>query len=747
MREYFASCLAGLEHQLDTELRGLGAKRVRPLSGGVAFFAEDEALYKVCLWSRLTSHVTMILGRISAEAGDELYRGVYQIPWEDILAPGATLAVRAHGTNAELRNTHFTELRVKDAIVDRLVAKTGSRPDVDSQNPGCQIIVRLRNDRASVSFDMTGGSLYRRGYLRDSETVSQTYECALAAGIVSLAKISRDFTGSLVDPCCGQAHVLTEAAMVISNCAPGLSRASWGFYGWKGHQDDLWGRILDEADEAFEQGLAAWKESASSTMLIGCASSPRALAYGVDHVKRAGLGSFVHLMHVPQAQLSEYFGQLSARLQKQGMAVVVASALSTQTDTDTGVISCESICLDACRALTPELQVLAAGEDLVASFGAPAASVMPVGSGSHQVTVATFIEPPATLQTLTIPDSFGGADHQVGVHDLASVQFADRLRKVAKERRKWAKREGIGCYRVYDADLPEYAAAIDLYQGAGPDDGKTFLHIAEYAAPASVDAGKARRRFDDLSALAPVVLGIPADQVFTKVRRRDKGGSQYGQNFDPYVVYTSESGLVMETDLRGYLDTGIFLDHRVTREMVGQMAKGARFLNLFAYTGTATVHAAAGGAKTTTTVDLSQTYLDWAKRNMGNNGFTGPEHEYYKGDVMSWISWARGKHLRYDLIFVDPPTFSNSKAMGRRTWDVQRDHTELLIGVSRLLAKGGTAVFSCNLRSFKPDVNKLRDFGVQIEDITERTIPHDFARNPKIHKCYLVSRDMEKVSE
>ena len=343
--------------------------------------------------------------------------------------------------------------------------------------------------------------------------------------------------------------------------------------------------------------------------------------------------------------------------------------------------------------------------------------------------------------SIAVPDSAGGADHLVEVHDVQAEQFAARLRKVAKERRKWARREGVFCYRVYDADLPDYAVAIDVYEGVEASRGKTFVHVAEYQAPSSVDPMVARRRFEDVLALVPVVLGVRPDHVFSKVREKSKGGEQYrNAGRRSYVAHTSEGGRVFEIDLAGYLDTGIFLDHRDTRLMVGRMAKGARFLNLFAYTGTATVHAAAGGALETTTVDLSQTYLDWACRNMEANGFSGGKHVLERGDVMDWIRDARRSGRVFDLIFVDPPTFSNSKAMGKRTWDVQRDHVELLVGVSRLLAKGGTAVFSCNLRNFKPDVAELERLGVELEDITASTIPHDFERNPKIHKCYLVRR-------
>ena len=310
--------------------------------------------------------------------------------------------------------------------------------------------------------------------------------------------------------------------------------------------------------------------------------------------------------------------------------------------------------------------------------------------------------------TITVPDSFGGADHGVAVWDAGADQFAARLRKVFKERRKWAKREGVHCYRVYDADLLDFSVAIDFYEGAGPAAGERFAVVAEYRPPKSVDPVKAAHRFEDACAIAGVVLGVPRAHLFARERRRDKGGSQYvPQASRRAIAYTEEGGYLFELDFGGYLDTGLFLDHRLARLLVGRLAAGKRFLNLFAYTGSATVHAAGGHARTTTTVDLSQTYLDRARRNMAMNGFTGPAHTFVRADVTDWIvREGRSGHL-YDLVFCDPPTFSNSKAMGQRTWDVQRDHVKLLTAIEALLAPAGTIVFSCNLRGFKLDAGGL----------------------------------------
>ena len=356
-------------------------------------------------------------------------------------------------------------------------------------------------------------------------------------------------------------------------------------------------------------------------------------------------------------------------------------------------------------------------------------------------TICTMENTDFTPFIINVANLETGAEVPVEVRDKGADQFAARLKKVAKDRRKWARKNDISCYRIYDADLPDYALAIDRYDGAWKSEGESYLCIAEYQAPKSVDPERARVRLEDAVAIASAVLAVPRERVFLKTRRHERGGGQYtDQQKDACIMYTQESGNVFEIDLGSYLDTGIFLDHRTTREMVGQMAEGKRFLNLFAYTGTATVHAAVGGAKSTLTVDLSQTYLGWAARNMELNGCDGPEHGFVRADVLQWIVRACREKPRFDLIFVDPPTFSNSKAMGKNTWSVQRDHVMLLTHVVQLLAPGGEAVFSCNLRNFKPDYEALAAAGVAMEDITAQTIPYDFARNPKIHCCFKVRR-------
>jgi 23S rRNA (guanine2445-N2)-methyltransferase / 23S rRNA (guanine2069-N7)-methyltransferase len=311
--------------------------------------------------------------------------------------------------------------------------------------------------------------------------------------------------------------------------------------------------------------------------------------------------------------------------------------------------------------------------------------------------------------------------------------FANRLRKNLRTIGAWARRQSIDCYRLYDADIPEYALAVDLYRGES-----LWVHCQEYAAPRSVDPVDAARRLEEAMATIPELLGVPEEQVFLKVRQRQKGTSQYqklAQRGRFHEVREDHCRLLV--NFTDYLDTGLFLDHRLTRALAAQLARGRKFLNLFAYTASATVHAALGGAATTTTVDMSRTYLDWAQRNLALNGIAGPEHLLIQADCLEWLEQANRAAAwhRYGVIFLDPPTFSSSKRM-RNTFEVQRDHPRLIRQALHLLEPGGTLIFSNNYRRFRMDPPILEEFVV--EDITARTLPRDFARNPRIHNCWLL---------
>ncbi|MFO7603320.1 MAG: bifunctional 23S rRNA (guanine(2069)-N(7))-methyltransferase RlmK/23S rRNA (guanine(2445)-N(2))-methyltransferase RlmL [Gammaproteobacteria bacterium] len=312
--------------------------------------------------------------------------------------------------------------------------------------------------------------------------------------------------------------------------------------------------------------------------------------------------------------------------------------------------------------------------------------------------------------------------------------FANRLLKNQKHLAKWCRREQVSCYRLYDADMPEYALAVDIYASA-TEPGRRWVHVQEYEAPKKIPADKAQQRLDEALQVIREELAVAASDITLKVRRQQKGTAQYEKLAEQKKFYeVAEAGNRFWVNFSDYLDTGLFLDHRLTRGLLAELAAGRRFLNLFAYTGSGTVYAARGGASATTTVDMSRTYLDWARRNMQLNGFDTAAHEYVQANCIEWLQQAAGQAL-YELIFLDPPSFSTSKRMDA-TFDVQRDHVMLLRATAKLLAPEGVLIFSNNLRSFKMDRAALPELDIQ--DISRATLPKDFERNPKIHNCWRI---------
>ena len=777
-REFFATCPGGFEGLLAGELAGMGLSGVRPLRGQVAFAGALSDGYRACLWSRLASRVVLVLAHVGAASSDELYEGVSSLPWEDHLALTTTFAVDAHGTNDALRNTQFVALRAKDAICDHLQARLGGRPSVDARHPDVNLVVRVRQARATVGVDLSGTPLFRRSTARRNASdglgsLRPDYAAALLAAGTWHRCCRRDEPALLaVFP--GAGEVLAEAAGQALDRACGLTRTRWGFERWLGHDAEAWSALVAESEERAEKGAAR----TGALRLVAADSRPGAEFAARDALRAAGIEAGVSFASDP--------GSAGALLSSpaDGAALAVADLSWLEEDALAQEVAALGFVAQATEGLpanTP-LSAYFFGDNLPTMLGRPVKDWENVPLGREVValgllgnvgdtedgaeTAAAQDSPSASVTATPVPAPPAHASvtlrdgTRVPVLVAASDQFAARLAKASKLRAKWARREDVSCYRVYDADLPDYAVAIDLYQASeasrGADKGARWLVVQEYAAPKGIDPDLAHRRLLDVLAVAPRVLGIPAGNVEVRVRRRARGGSQYASEgrggserrgwlaLGPGCHLVDEGGLTFEVNFSDYLDTGLFLDHRDVRAEVREMAKGMlgsrRFLNLFAYTGTATCYAADGGSGYTTTVDLSATYLEWARRNMARNGFTGPEHEFVQADVVQWVSEQRHTRNRWDLVFCDPPTFSNSKRMGKRAFDVQRDHAELLIGISRLLTRDGVCLFSCNLRGFVPDEETLAKAGVEIEDVTAGTIPEDFSRNAKIHHCYLVRR-------
>ena len=312
--------------------------------------------------------------------------------------------------------------------------------------------------------------------------------------------------------------------------------------------------------------------------------------------------------------------------------------------------------------------------------------------------------------------------------------FQNRLNKNKARYSREAKEQGVSCYRMYDSDMPEYAFAIDLYED-------TWMVVQEYDPPVTIDPEKAEFRRKEVLAVLQQESGFSKENIFVKTRSKQKGKTQYQSTTPEGELHRiRESSFTFFANFNDYLDTGIFLDHRITRNLLKGLAKGRRFLNLFCYTATATVYAVSGGAVSSVSVDSSQTYLSWAEKNLRANGIKGPEHTLVRSDVIPWLSRERGK---YDLVFVDPPTFSNSKSRPKYL-SIQQDHEGMLLQIARILSPSGIIIFSTHYRKFKMNIQVLEEI-FNLENITDQTIPFDFQRNRRIHQVWKLSLKTNRI--
>ena len=699
MNSLFASTARGLEELLKTELEGLGALDCQVVQGGVHFQGDTRVRYQSLMWSRLASRIMMPLGQCSVYSDLDLYLGVQAIPWTEIFTPDATFAVHFSGLNDEIRNSQYGALKVKDAIVDSFTRKNLPRPNVDREQPDLRINVWLNKETAHISLDLSGEGLHLRGY-RDGTGMAPIKETLAAAIVMRSGWVQGT---PLLDPMCGSGTLLIEAAMLATDRAPGLHRGHWGFNGWLQHDDAVWKEVKAEAQTRARKGLAAYE-----SRFYGSDVDARVIERARSNARRAGVGELI-------AFEAKDVAQLSNPLPKGPYGTVLSNPpYGERLESEPALIALHSLL----------------GRAMKTHFGGWNLSLF---SASPELLSCLQLRADKQFKAKNGPLDCVQKNYHLAENDGSSVasmadDFANRLRKNLKKFEKWARQEGIECYRLYDADLPEYNVAIDRYGD--------WVVVQEYAPPKTVDAHKARQRLFDIIAATIAVLGIAPNKLVLKTRERQKGKNQYQKMAEKGdFLQIQEYNARLWVNLTDYLDTGLFLDHRIARRLLGQMSKGKDFLNLFAYTGSASVHAGLGGARSTTTVDMSRTYLEWAERNLRLNGLTGRAHRLMQADVLGWL---RESDEQFDLIFIDPPTFSNSKRMDD-AFDVQRDHLRLMTDLKRLLRKGGTIMFSNNKRGFRMDHDGLAQLGLKAQEITQKTLSQDFARNRQIHNCWLIT--------
>ncbi|MFC0227917.1 bifunctional 23S rRNA (guanine(2069)-N(7))-methyltransferase RlmK/23S rRNA (guanine(2445)-N(2))-methyltransferase RlmL [Serratia aquatilis] len=700
MNSLFASTARGLEELLKSELEQLGAHACKVVQGGVHFQGDDRLLYQSLLWSRLASRILLPLNEFRVHSDLDLYLGVQSIDWPALFTVDKTFAVHFSGVNEEIRNSQYGALKVKDAIVDSFTRKLEQRPTVAKQQPDIRVNVFLQRDMASVALDLSGEGLHQRGY-RDLTGQAPLKE-SLAASIVQRSGWQPGTP--MLDPMCGSGTLLIEAAMIASDRAPGLQRQYWGFTAWSGHNAELWREVVTEAQVRARRGLQE-----TSSRFFGSDIDRRVIEMARGNARRAGVAELITFNVNDVSKLTNPLPQGPVG------TVVSNPPYGERLESEPALIALHNMLGRIMKSAFGgwQLSLFSASPELLSCLQLRAERQFKAKNGPLDCVQKNY-------QLAENPQ--GSAGVQV------AEDFANRLRKNLKKLDKWAKQQGIECYRLYDADLPEYNVAVDRY-------GSKVV-VQEYAPPKTIDAQKARQRLFDVINATLAVLELPSNQLVLKTRERQKGKNQYEKLAQKgELLLVTEFNAKLWVNLTDYLDTGLFLDHRIARRMLGEMSKGKDFLNLFAYTGTASVHAGLGGARSTTTVDMSRTYLEWAEKNLRVNGLTGQQHRLIQADCLSWLSNA---DEQFDVIFIDPPTFSNSKRM-ENTFDVQRDHLALMKDLKRLLRRNGTIMFSNNKRGFQMDLDGLNVLGLQAKEITAQTLSQDFARNRQIHNCWLVT--------
>jgi len=702
-----ATATAGLEAVVGRELEALGYPHEPIETGRVPFAADETGICRSNLWLRCADRVLLRMGRFDAADFDALFERTRALPWERWIPADAAFPVRGRSVKSQLSSVPACQRTVKKAVVERLGSAYGLRWFTET-GPACVIEVSLLKDVATLTIDTSGAGLHKRGYrkLVGAAPLKET----LAAGMILLSFWKPD--RPLIDPFCGSGTIPIEAALIGRDIAPGLER-TFAAEDWPGLPKRLWDQARAEARDRIKPALPE--------RIIGTDIDAGVLSLARHHARAAGVADDIHFQQ-------QAFADLSSSRQ---FGCVICNPPYGQRLADGGELRelYESIPLVLRNLPTWSHFILTAWPGFEKLIGRKADRRRKLYNGRIECTYYQFHGPRPPAEAAPPAKARPGEEGAVfgGLTDKARQQaevFANRLARMARHRRRWPKRRQITCYRLYDRDIPEVPLAVDLYGHA--------LHIAEYDRPHDRNAAQHADWLDLMARTAAETLEIPLVDVFVKRRQRQRGATQYQRVGEQgRIIQAREGGLTFEVNLSDYLDTGLFLDHRVTRAMVRDEAAGKRFLNLFAYTGAFTVYAAAGGAVSTTTVDRSASYLDWARRNMAANGFAGDAHRFVRAEAMRFLREHR-PGPRYDLAVVDPPTFSNRKGEPDY-WDVQRDHPELLRRLAGLMPPGGVIYFATNFRRFR-----LAEQGLgwaEIQEITDKTVPEDFARK-RPHRCW-----------
>ncbi|MDO5768338.1 MAG: bifunctional 23S rRNA (guanine(2069)-N(7))-methyltransferase RlmK/23S rRNA (guanine(2445)-N(2))-methyltransferase RlmL [Psychrobacter sp.] len=790
--DFIITCADGLELPLQTELASLGMVSDIKSTGRLAVHGTLTDLYNICLWSRVASRVLLLIKRRNInkeyDVAEQLYGLAKSVDWSEQFGLKQTFAIRVSVDKRVSVSQQFAMLRIKDAIADVFNDKFGERPNVDSKQPDFTVFATVNDKQAELYLDLSGTSLHRRGY-RVAMTDAPLKENLAAALLISSGWLDNKLPcladedsattcratdelkyDALIDPMCGSGTFLIEALLMCCDYPVGIDKAEsqFGFYGWQHHDSGLWQSMVDDARGRFHYALdtivhyakpAGQTEPADTTVclptIIGYDSDVGAIRAVHKNMIAAGLQALIPLITLEQRPLSSLKAGLGKFIEAdqlarpliitnppygerlgsedfikplyQGLGLILQDIFSSD-ETSKGQSSQKSQATKANK--TPAHQVMLG----VLAAQVEHADILPISDPQtlrcHNGAITVYFRHGSLIPNRheTLIQGFEKTEISVeGAQD-----FVNRLQKNLAHLKKLAARDpavgGVTNLRVYDADLPDFKVAIDVYGD--------YVHVQEFAPPKNIPPETAKRRFNLALLGTREVLGINREQVFIKTRARQSGNEQYSKQTQSdkrgkfYIV--RENGAYFYVNFTDYLDTGLFVDHRNMRGLIKAASRGADVLNLFAYTCTASVHAALAGAKSVTSVDLSQNYLDWGKQNFALNGLdmSGSKYRFVSEDIFEWI---KDNTEQFDTIFIDPPTFSNSKKF-QGTFDVQRDHTALINRAMNRLRTDGVLYFSNNFSKFELDETLTQRY--EIRDITHETIGFDFNIKKPIHHSF-----------
>lgn len=789
--DLIATCTFGLEAVVVRELEQLGYDAKAVATGRVEFAGDWRAVCEANLWLRAADRVLLKVGSFPVGGGDHgfdlLFEGVKALAWEKYIAIDAAFPVAGRSVRSQITSEPAIQRATKRAIVDRLrgaYASGGIPAILPETGATVQIEIAVVKDVATLTLDTSGPGLHKRGY-REGMPGEAALKETLAAGLVLLSVWRPGSAGKvrpLVDPFCGSGTIAIEAAMWARSIAPGLNRA-FACEQWVDPRSPgttlidraLWEEVRQEAREAVVPERLSPAIHASDI-------DDHALSIARYNAKRAGVDRDIHFVKrdVRDISSSLHHGVIitnppyGVRLGEEREIIALYRQLPAvfkrlptwSFHVFTGVLNLEDLfgqpatrrrkmynsTIECClfTFLGPKPGGVQERDDGEAASGEPEAnaadtagddaaesapvdhSTLDAGDGTHSD--LAVLQPPSTAREQRPSPAFGGLRER---DKREAAEFGRCLANTLRHLRKYPAR-GVHCYRVYERDVPDVPLIVDRY-GVG-DEAQVWFHAVEYERQHSRTAAQQSDWFDVMRKTIAETAGVPAERVVMKEKHRQRGLTQHeklDESRQALVVHEGDPALKFEVNLTDYIDTGLFLDHRLTRQMVRQEAHGKRFLNLFCYTGSFTVYAAAGGATSTMSVDLSNTYLAWARRNLELNDLMSGAHNAVCDDAMEFLRSHRpGEH--YDLAVVDPPTFSNSKSM-QEDWEVSSRHPELLTMLAKIMSPGGVVYFSNNYRRFKFDEEAVREAGFVGREISTKTVPPEY-RNTKIHKCWRLTK-------